>query len=140
MFSKQTQISVQFSSKKNSYRRYIPWRARLGQFILPLEMFLIRLLIVGETGVGKTSLLLRFHEDQFVVNQKTTIGVDYKAKEVQINNEPIKLQVIWNFFGSPILSHLLLLSLLDMGYCWSGAISVDDFSLLQQGTRSCCSV
>lgn len=53
---------------------------------------------MGETGVGKTSLLLRFHEDQFVVNQKTTIGVDYKAKEVQINNEPIKLQVIWNNF------------------------------------------
>jgi GTPase SAR1 family protein len=56
-------------------------------------MFLVRLLIVGETGVGKTSLLIRFNEDHFVVNQKTTIGVDYKAKEVQINDEMVKLQV-----------------------------------------------
>lgn len=38
------------------------------------QMYLIRLLIVGDTGVGKTSLLIRFHEDQFIVHQKTTIG------------------------------------------------------------------
>jgi GTPase SAR1 family protein len=38
-------------------------------------MYLIRLLIVGDTGVGKTSLLIRFHEDQFIVHQKTTIGI-----------------------------------------------------------------
>lgn len=37
-------------------------------------MYLIRLLIVGDTGVGKTSLLVRFHENKFIVNQKTTIG------------------------------------------------------------------
>ena len=48
---------------------------------------------MGETGVGKTSLLIRFNEGHFVVNQKTTIGVDYKAKEVQINDEMVKLQV-----------------------------------------------
>ena len=47
-------------------------------------MFLIRVLIIGDTGVGKTSLLVRFNENAFTVNQKTTIGVDYKAKEVLI--------------------------------------------------------
>jgi GTPase SAR1 family protein len=73
-------------------------------------MYLIRLLIVGDTGVGKTSLLIRFHENEFIVHQKTTIGlflnsllylvhivnigVDYKAKEVQIESETVKLQVI----------------------------------------------
>lgn len=56
-------------------------------------MLLIRLLIVGETGVGKTSLLMRFNEDNFIIDQKTTIGVDYKAKEVQIDDEHVKLQV-----------------------------------------------
>lgn len=57
-------------------------------------MYLVRLLIVGETGVGKTSLLVRFNEDNFISDQKTTIGVDYKAKEVQIDEETVKLQVI----------------------------------------------
>lgn len=56
-------------------------------------MFMIRLLIVGETGVGKTSLLVRFNENQFYSDQKTTIGVDYKAKEVDIDGETVKLQV-----------------------------------------------
>lgn len=58
-------------------------------------MYLVRLLIVGDTGVGKTSILIRFHENQFVLNQKTTIGVDYKAKEIQIMDEMVKLQ-IWD--------------------------------------------
>ncbi len=56
-------------------------------------MYLVRLLIVGETGVGKTSLLVRFNEDNFISDQKTTIGVDYKAKEVEIDEELVKLQV-----------------------------------------------
>lgn len=83
------------------------WQSVLGRF--GRGMYLIRLLIVGDTGVGKTSLLIRFHEDQFIVHQKTTIGisvhlwygvwlfvcsgVDYKAKEVKIENEMVKLQV-----------------------------------------------
>ena len=56
-------------------------------------MFMIRLLIVGETGVGKTSLLVRFNEGNFYSDQKTTIGVDYKAKEIDIDGEIVKLQV-----------------------------------------------
>jgi hypothetical protein len=56
-------------------------------------MLLIRLLIIGDAGVGKTSVLVRYNEDHFLPNQKTTIGVDYKAKEITVNEELIKLQV-----------------------------------------------
>lgn len=56
-------------------------------------MYMIRLLIVGETGVGKTSLLVRFNEGQFLSDQKTTIGVDYKAKEIMVDDDSVKLQV-----------------------------------------------
>ena len=49
-------------------------------------------------GVGKTSLLVRFHENNFSNNQKTTIGVDYKAKEITIDGEAVKLQ-IWDTAG-----------------------------------------
>lgn len=61
-------------------------------------MFLIRLLIIGDAGVGKTSLLVRFNENNFVSNQKTTIGVDYKAKEITIDDDKVKLQ-IWDTAG-----------------------------------------
>lgn len=44
--------------------------------------------------IGKTSLLLRFNEGTFMPQfSKTTIGVDYKAKEIAIDNEIVKLQV-----------------------------------------------
>lgn len=61
-------------------------------------MFLIRLLIIGETGVGKTSLLIRFNEGHYNPNSKTTIGVDYKAKELTVDGENVKLQ-IWDTAG-----------------------------------------
>lgn len=61
-------------------------------------MYLIRLIIIGDSSVGKTSLLVRFHEDNFITTQKTTIGVDYKAKEICIDDEEVKLQ-IWDTAG-----------------------------------------
>ncbi len=60
--------------------------------------YLMRILIVGNTDVGKTSLLVRFNEDKFVTNQRTTIGVDYKAREVEICGERVKMQ-IWDTAG-----------------------------------------
>lgn len=62
---------------------------------------MIRLLIVGETGVGKTSLLVRFNEGHFYSDQKTTIGVDYKAKEIDIDGETVKLQACFSAISVP---------------------------------------
>lgn len=89
-------------------------------------MYLVRLLIVGETGVGKTSLLVRFNEDNFISDQKTTIGVDYKAKEVQIDEETVKLQV--NYSSNLILC---LMYCLDLGHCGTGKVSINDIGVLQ---------
>jgi GTPase SAR1 family protein len=38
--------------------------------------------------------LMRFNDNHFIKNQKTTIGVDYKAKEIDIDGDAVKLQVI----------------------------------------------
>ena len=61
-------------------------------------MYLVRVIIVGDSGVGQTSLLVRLHENNFSFAQKTTIGVDYKAKEMSIEGETVKLQ-IWDTAG-----------------------------------------
>ena len=59
---------------------------------------LFKLLIIGESGVGKTCLLLRFTDDSFTANHLTTIGIDFKIKVINILNKTIKLQ-IWDTAG-----------------------------------------
>lgn len=46
----------------------------------------LKLLIIGESGVGKSSLLLRFTDDAFDPEQAATIGVDFKVKVIRLNN------------------------------------------------------
>eukprot|EP00095_Tigriopus_kingsejongensis_P001993 maker-scaffold1340_size46339-snap-gene-0.11 protein:Tk01993 transcript:maker-scaffold1340_size46339-snap-gene-0.11-mRNA-1 annotation:"ras-related protein rab-18" len=58
----------------------------------------LKLLIIGESGVGKSSLLLRFTDDAFDPDQAATIGVDFKVKTITINQDKIKL-AIWDTAG-----------------------------------------
>jgi small GTP-binding protein len=59
---------------------------------------LFKLLIIGESGVGKTCLLLRFTDDSFTANHLTTIGIDFKIKIINLDDKQIKLQ-IWDTAG-----------------------------------------
>jgi len=59
---------------------------------------LFKLLIVGESGVGKTCLLLQFTEGYITTNHLTTIGIDFKIKIVNLEDKQIKLQ-IWDTAG-----------------------------------------
>lgn len=60
--------------------------------------YLVKLLLIGDSGVGKSSLLLRFADDEFTVSFITTIGIDFKIKTVQIDGKRVKLQ-IWDTAG-----------------------------------------
>jgi GTPase SAR1 family protein len=59
---------------------------------------LLKYVIVGDSSVGKSCLLLRFADDQFNENYMTTIGVDFRFKTVNSNAKNIKLQ-IWDTAG-----------------------------------------
>ncbi|KAH0789714.1 ras-related protein Rab-8B [Histomonas meleagridis] len=63
-----------------------------------MDETLIKLLIIGESAVGKSCLLLRFAEDKFNENFLTTIGIDFKVRHVEINGTKVKLQ-IWDTAG-----------------------------------------
>jgi Ras-related protein Rab-1A len=61
--------------------------------------FLCKLLIVGDSGVGKSCLLLRFAEDSFFAESFiSTIGVDFKIRTVSIDGKLVKLQ-LWDTTG-----------------------------------------
>ena len=51
----------------------------------------LKLLIIGESGVGKSSLLLRFTDDAFDPEQAATIGVDFKVKTVNVNASKVMI-------------------------------------------------
>ncbi|XP_029385142.1 ras-related protein Rab-18a isoform X4 [Echeneis naucrates] len=54
----------------------------------------LKILIIGESGVGKSSLLLRFTDDTFDPEQAATIGVDFKVKTISVDGNKAKL-AIW---------------------------------------------
>ena len=60
--------------------------------------YLFRVLIVGDTGVGKSCFLLRFTENRFKDQHNVTIGVEFGAKTLSIDGRLVKLQ-IWDTAG-----------------------------------------
>merc|ERR1712093_607463 len=59
---------------------------------------LIKLLLIGDSGVGKSCLLCRYSEDIFNNKFITTIGIDFKIRTIELDGKKIKLQ-IWDTAG-----------------------------------------
>ena len=60
--------------------------------------YLFKILIIGESNVGKTCLLSRFIDNTFTLNHITTFGIEFKTKYINLNNKIIKYQ-IWDTSG-----------------------------------------
>jgi small GTP-binding protein len=60
--------------------------------------YLVKLLLVGDSGCGKSNMLLKYSDGVFSPSFITTIGIDFKIKNITINDKKIKVQ-IWDTAG-----------------------------------------
>ena len=63
------------------------------------------MVLIGDSGVGKSNLLSRFTRNEFLMESKSTIGVEFATKSIQVDNKVIKGVI--DLYTSPILSHLI---------------------------------
>jgi len=90
---------VSTESERAAVRQRVthPTGTRLGQTSKGLatcrdpDTPLIKIVLIGASNSGKTSLLMRFIEDSFHEGYQNTIGVDFKMKTLQIDNQIAKV-------------------------------------------------
>ena len=58
----------------------------------------MKIVVLGDSDVGKTSLLMRYTQGKTPQNMKPTIGADFQKKEVVVNNTIVTVQ-IWDTAG-----------------------------------------
>ncbi|KAL6072939.1 Ras-related protein Rab-1A [Balamuthia mandrillaris] len=64
-----------------------------------------KVLLIGDSGVGKSSILTRFTEDKFLENDAGTVGVDSKTKTLEVDDKRVKLN-IWDTAGQERMGFL----------------------------------
>ncbi|OAA44332.1 Small GTPase superfamily, Rab type [Metarhizium rileyi] len=60
--------------------------------------FLFKVVLIGDSGVGKSNLLSRFTRNEFHLDSKSTIGVEFATRSIQVDSKTIKAQ-IWDTAG-----------------------------------------
>ncbi len=64
-----------------------------------MRRFLYKFIIIGDTAVGKSSLLVKYIDKSFVINYVPTIGVDLRSKKIEYSDIKIKIN-IWDIAGN----------------------------------------
>ncbi|KAL0460432.1 UNVERIFIED_CONTAM: Ras-related protein RABA5b [Sesamum latifolium] len=62
------------------------------------EEYLFKIVVIGDSAVGKSNLLSRFARDEFDHNSKATIGVEFQTQVVELDGKEVKAQV-WDTAG-----------------------------------------
>ncbi|CAF0787988.1 unnamed protein product [Didymodactylos carnosus] len=60
--------------------------------------YIFKIVLTGDSGVGKSNLLSRFTRNEFTLESRSTIGVEFSTKEVQVDGKTVKVQ-IWDTAG-----------------------------------------
>lgn len=70
------------------------WRVDADSNVNNRYDYLFKLLLIGDSGVGKSCLLLRFADDTYTESYISTIGVDFKIRTIELDGKTVKLQIV----------------------------------------------
>lgn len=78
--------------------------------------YLFKVVLIGDSGVGKSNLLSRFTKNEFSLESKSTIGVEFATRSIRVDDKVVKAQ-IWDTAGQERFSPLSYFSFchLDLG-------------------------
>lgn len=62
--------------------------------IQPIRLKTYKIIVVGDSNVGKTSLTYRFCEGKFLDSSEATIGVDFRERTVNVEGEDIRVSIL----------------------------------------------
>ena len=62
------------------------------------EYYKLKLIVIGDSGVGKTNIIKRYISNTFTIDTKSTVGVEFFTKTFKINEDILKLE-IWDTAG-----------------------------------------
>jgi small GTP-binding protein len=92
--------------------------------------YLFKLVLIGDSGVGKTNILSRFARNEFSLESKSTIGVEFATRSINVDGKTIKAQ-IWDTAGqerlavNSLLTHKMIATI-DSSSLLLGFISVQN--------------
>ena len=69
--------------------------------------FTFKIVMIGDSGVGKSCILLRFADDKFNENFYATIGVDFRFKNMLVDGKTVKLQIVSKIFTNFNIKNLV---------------------------------
>jgi Ras-related protein Rab-11A len=83
---------------KNDKGRPVPLILSFVMFS-SLSKFIFKIVLLGDSGVGKSNLVFRFTKNEFNKDSKSTIGVEFATKTVQIEDNKLVKAQIWDTAG-----------------------------------------
>lgn len=67
--------------------------------------YLFKIVLIGDSGVGKSNILSRFTRGEFSLESKSTIGVEFATKSVNVEGKTVKAQIWDTYVIDEVIMH-----------------------------------
>jgi hypothetical protein len=102
--------------------------------------YLFKVVLIGDSGVGKSNLLSRFTRNEFSLESKSTIGVEFATRSIRVDDKVVKAQ-IWDTAGQERFSSLPFHVSHSLSWIWVFSVDLEipfglEFWVFHHGSRN----